>query len=109
MVNGIAVARVANSTFVATAGGDHRVLFWDTKNNAPSVLHKHNGMVRCVAISPNCDSIASGGDDGLVIVSMRGGESGSKTKQCSSPVLAIGYETDRRVYRGHRGWISLRL
>ncbi len=109
MVNGIAVARVANSTFVATAGGDHRVLFWDTKNDAPSVLHKHNGMVRCVAISPNCDSIASGGDDGLVIVSMRGGESGSKTKQCSSPVLAIGYETEQARHCGHRGWISLRL
>ncbi|KAJ3272169.1 Chromatin assembly factor 1 subunit B [Terramyces sp. JEL0728] len=55
----------------ATCGGDHNVRIWSLKDGTVeylSTLSRHSAAVNCVRWSPNGQYIASGGDDGSILL-----------------------------------------
>lgn len=65
IVNSVAM----DSLLVVSGGSDNSVIFWSPKNlYEPISVQKHEDIVRAVAISPDGQTVASGGYDGKLII-----------------------------------------
>ena len=53
----------ADSSVIASGGGDRAVKLWDLQNNTVTTLGSHADTVNAVAFSPDGQLLASGGDD----------------------------------------------
>jgi WD40 repeat protein len=66
-----AVAFADGGRTVLTAGGDGRLMWWDTAADKPAArrtVAAHDGWARCVAVSPDGQLVATGGNDNLAKV-----------------------------------------
>ena len=90
-VNGVSAAWCHHSpSTLITGSDDSLVRVWDVSLGRPEVarLRGHTSPVSCVAISPEDELIASGGDEGKVVLYSRAAAAGGAGR------LSVGEEED---------------
>ena len=68
-VNGIAFNPIEGEVTFASVSSDRRVILWGMESKTPlNILTAHTQAVKTLAFSPDGKLLATGGDDGLIII-----------------------------------------
>ncbi|HEV8600550.1 MAG TPA: AAA family ATPase [Gemmatimonadales bacterium] len=92
---------------VASGGLDGTIRVWSATNAAGRVRWSHPSRVNCLAVDPEQGMLASGGDDGSVLLGPLEGGEPRRLAGHAAPVRALALHSELLVSAGDDGRINL--